>query len=101
MNGKCKNCGGDGAIHHYQTNQCPVGGRGAPMDRPTIWQENSFFAPDDSEEKRELLQLRQRCAELEERYGDCAKENMKLGAELRQLRAWYAESIEARTGGTL
>jgi hypothetical protein len=23
----CKNCGGDKGIHHYQTMQCPVGGR--------------------------------------------------------------------------
>jgi len=23
---KCANCGGDRAIHHYQTDQCPVGG---------------------------------------------------------------------------
>lgn len=23
----CENCGGDESIHHYQTMQCPVGGR--------------------------------------------------------------------------
>jgi hypothetical protein len=43
MNGTCKKCGGDSAIHHYQTNQCPVGGREAPIGKPDEWQDHSFF----------------------------------------------------------
>ncbi len=44
MNGndKCAHCGGDSAIHHYQTAQCPVGGREAPMGKLQEWRATTF-----------------------------------------------------------
>ena len=56
-NDVCKNCGGDKAIHHYKTNQCPVGGREAPIGRKQEWKSTTFEA-----ENNELAALR---AELE------------------------------------
>lgn len=41
---KCKNCGGDDALHHYQTSQCPVGGVEARGDRPQEWKTSTFEA---------------------------------------------------------
>ena len=38
----CRNCGGDRAIHHYETMQCPVGGREAPVGRPQLWQDSCY-----------------------------------------------------------
>lgn len=43
-NDKCKNCGGDEAIHHYQTDQCPVGGVEAPVGREQEWKTSTFAA---------------------------------------------------------
>lgn len=45
----CKNCRGNKGIHHYQTMQCPVGGREAPVSRKqeymtTTYEEESFKA---------------------------------------------------------
>jgi len=48
---KCKNCGGDYALHHYQTDQCPVGGREAPFDRKQEWKTTTFEMVDDRDEK--------------------------------------------------
>jgi len=44
MNGsdKCANCGGDRGIHHYQTEQCPVGGVEAHVDRPQEYKTSTF-----------------------------------------------------------
>lgn len=38
----CANCGGDYAIHHYATSQCPVGGREAPEGRKQEWKTSTF-----------------------------------------------------------
>lgn len=38
---KCRNCGGDAGIHHYQTDQCPVGGVEA-MDGLQEWKASTF-----------------------------------------------------------
>jgi hypothetical protein len=46
---KCKNCGGDEGLHHYQTNQCPVGGREAPLNRKQEYM-TLTFEPDNSDE---------------------------------------------------
>lgn len=43
-NDKCRNCGGDRAIHHYQTDQCPVGGVEAPIGREQEWKTSAFAA---------------------------------------------------------
>lgn len=50
---KCKNCGGDRGIHHYQTDQCPVGGREAPVNRKEEWKTTVFeIQTDDVENLR-------------------------------------------------
>jgi hypothetical protein len=41
-NDECVNCGGDRGIHHYQTNQCPVGGVESAGDRPQEWKTSTF-----------------------------------------------------------
>lgn len=43
-NDKCINCGGDKGIHHYQTSQCPVGGREAPLHHRQEWK-TTIFSP--------------------------------------------------------
>lgn len=55
IKGKCKNCGGDEGIHHYQTNQCPVGGREAPLNQKEEYMTTTFEA-DKSEEIADLLE---------------------------------------------
>jgi hypothetical protein len=50
---KCKNCGGEQGIHHYRTNQCPVGGREAPIGRKQEYM-TTTFEPDRSDELEEL-----------------------------------------------
>ena len=39
---KCKNCGGERGLHHYETDQCPVGGREAPIGRKQEWKSTTF-----------------------------------------------------------
>lgn len=56
MDTTCKNCGGDEAIHHYQTNQCPVGGREAPFGRKQEWK-STTFEPNKENEIAELRTL--------------------------------------------
>lgn len=43
-NDQCVNCGGSEGIHHYQTEQCPVGGREAPDGREQEWKTSTFAA---------------------------------------------------------
>jgi len=38
----CANCGGERGIHHYLTNQCPVGGVEAPLDSPQAYKTTTF-----------------------------------------------------------
>jgi len=38
----CKNCGGSLGLHHYQTEQCPVGGVEAPFGRVQEWKTSTF-----------------------------------------------------------
>lgn len=52
---KCKNCGGERGLHHYQTDQCPVGGREAPVGRKQEWKTTTFEIEDDSASKITLL----------------------------------------------
>lgn len=46
---ECANCGGSEGLHHYQTNQCPVGGVEARFDREQEYKTTTFapipFAP--------------------------------------------------------
>ena len=41
---KCKNCGADEGIHHYKTDQCPVGGFEAPVGKEQEWKTSTFEA---------------------------------------------------------
>ncbi len=43
---QCKNCGAPEDLHHYQTNQCPVGGREAPVGRMQGWMSTVFECAD-------------------------------------------------------
>ena len=38
----CANCGAPEGLHHYKTNQCPVGGREAPMNQRQEYMETTF-----------------------------------------------------------
>lgn len=40
--GFCANCGGERGIHHYQTDQCPVGGVEAPVSRKQEYKTSTF-----------------------------------------------------------
>lgn len=42
MDTTCKNCGGDKGLHHWQTMQCPFGGREAPIGKPDQWTASTF-----------------------------------------------------------
>ena len=65
-NDKCKNCGGDNGLHHYQTNQCPVGGREVPFGRKQEYM-TTTFEPDNADELDELrLSVKQLLARVEE-----------------------------------
>lgn len=39
---KCKNCGADYGLHHYETSQCPAGGVEAPVGKEQIWMTTTF-----------------------------------------------------------
>lgn len=39
---KCKNCGADYGLHHYETNQCPAGGVEAPVGKEQVWNRSTF-----------------------------------------------------------
>lgn len=45
---KCKNCGAERGLHHYETDQCPVGGREAPIGRKQEWKTTTFAIEDNS-----------------------------------------------------
>lgn len=47
---KCNNCGADYGLHHYQTDQCPVGGREAPIGRKQEWKTTVFEIETESPE---------------------------------------------------
>lgn len=53
----CKNCGGDQAIHHYETMQCPAGGHEAAIGRKQEWISTKFEVENNEveEELRELI----------------------------------------------
>lgn len=81
-NDKCKNCGGDEGIHHYQTNQCPVDGREAPIGRKQEYK-TTTYEPDTTDELEELRssvkKLITRVEELETQV-----ERLQSGSELEE-----------------
>jgi len=50
---KCKNCGGDYGLHHYETDQCPVGGYEAPIGRKQEWRSTTFERNNEHNETSE------------------------------------------------
>lgn len=84
-NTTCKNCGGDEAIHHYETMQCPFGGYEAYNGKQR-WMDTHFDNSPDY--KAELAAMRERVAELEKfvgeweaRFGFLAQENAPTSVE--------------------
>jgi hypothetical protein len=61
---KCKNCGGDYALHHYQTNQCPRNGVEAPLDRKQEWMTTTFELVDTRD--AEIAKLRSDLADAKQ-----------------------------------
>jgi len=57
---KCKNCGAENGLHHYQTNQCPVGGREAPIGKKQEWKSTTF----EKEEENTQAQIDELKAEI-------------------------------------
>lgn len=61
MDEKCKNCGAEKGIHHYLTDQCPAGGKEAPINKTQEWKTSTFepgMSYDDLVAQRdELLKL--------------------------------------------
>ena len=78
MIGKCKHCGADDALHHFATNQCPVGGREAPEGKPQRWQAQTFEPV-----TTELDELRARVEELERKIEEReSQENLDFSVKL-------------------
>lgn len=48
----CKNCGGERGLHHYETDQCPVGGREAPIGRKQEWKTTTFEIDNSGSDSR-------------------------------------------------
>ena len=49
---KCKICGAEDAIHHYETMQCPKGGFEAPLHQRQAWLKTVYTPDTESLEKR-------------------------------------------------
>ena len=69
---KCKNCGGDRGLHHFETDQCPVGGREAPIGRKQEWKSTTFEVETENEVdelRKSVKELLARIEELEAQAG--------------------------------
>lgn len=64
LNDTCGNCGADNGLHHYQTNQCPLGGREAPIGRKQEWMTTTFIP---AEAIANVRQVRAMVAEINEK----------------------------------
>jgi len=74
---KCKNCGGDRGIHHYQTDQCPVGGREASINQKQEYKSTTF----EVETENEVDELRKSVKELLARVETLEHEVESLSTE--------------------
>ena len=99
---KCKNCGGERGLHHYETDQCPVGGREAPIGRKQEWKTATFEIEIDAEpENLDLIKAEQQFTGFDHLYkgGDIVSlvEAMGLRAdEWEQLKVnmpWLSEKL--------
>ena len=62
---KCKNCGGEYGLHHALTDQCPIGGREAPVGRKQEWKTTTFVLDEGNNKDDKIAALTARVAELE------------------------------------
>ena len=74
---KCKNCGGDRAIHHYETDQCSLGGREASIGRKQEWKSTTF----EIETKNEVDELRKSIKKLLARVEELEAQVKRLQSE--------------------
>jgi hypothetical protein len=74
---KCKNCGGDRGIHHYETDQCPVGGREASINQKQEYKSTTF----EIETENEVDELRKSVNELLARVETLEHEVESLSTE--------------------
>lgn len=79
---KCKNCGGDRGIHHYETDQCPTDEREAPIGRKQEWKSTTFEIETESEVdelRKSINGLLARVQQLEAHV-----ERLQSGSELEE-----------------
>jgi hypothetical protein len=87
----CKNCGGEYGLHHFQTNQCPVNGREAPLGRKQEYKTTVFEAEQND-----------KAAETQAIFAEYEKINLAQAQQIAALRDAGHEVIaaEARTDYT-
>ncbi len=79
----CKNCGGERGIHHYQTNQCPVGGREAPGTQRQEYK-TTTFEMEPTEQMEDLELLRKMVASLTRLAGELQRRIERLENALQE-----------------
>lgn len=68
--GICKNCGADYGLHHYITEQCPVGGRAFSIDRVEEWKTSRYESVNtQSDIIKELVEALELFLERIEEFG--------------------------------
>jgi hypothetical protein len=76
----CRNCGASDDLHHFETNQCPLGGVEAPIGQIQRWMFTTFDAAD-----KELWELRDAVNKLTARVKALERLNtLQSGAELQE-----------------
>ena len=103
---KCKNCGGERGLHHYETDQCPVGGREAPIGRKQEWKSTTFEIEPEKEDI-ELIKAEQQFTGFVHLYegGDIVSlvESMGLGVEeweqLKINMPWLSKRLVEQVDG--
>jgi hypothetical protein len=63
---KCKNCGAEDSIHHYNTMQCPYGGIESPPGRRQVWLK-TVYTPDTESLENRVEKLERLVAKLMEK----------------------------------
>lgn len=94
----CANCGGDYAIHHYQTSQCPVGGREAPAGRKQEWKNTTFekIAEPQPTFQSKLIRINaERIAQLEAKLQNAERDawNAAIAAAAARLKEEAARDV--------
>lgn len=85
----CANCGADLALHHYETNQCPLGGVEARNGRAQEFMESTFV--EALSEADEIERMQQRVYELLNAHPDGTLASNALALAWQAIRAsWYA-----------